>query len=85
MAMPSISMTKRQEETVGRAQGCVLAGSDAHMPADPVYSVTLSVSNLAKSLQYWNHLLGMKVYSQSDTNAILGYADDQVFNIWCSL
>jgi catechol-2,3-dioxygenase len=40
--------------------------------------VTLSVSNLASSLQYWNQLLGMKIYSQSETNAMLGYGDDQV-------
>ena len=45
---------------------------------DPVYSVTLSVSNLAKSMQYWNQLLGMNIYSQSETSAMLGYGDNQV-------
>lgn len=46
--------------------------------SDPVYSVTLGVSNLARSLQYWNQLLGMKIYSQSETSATLGYGDHQV-------
>ena len=29
-------------------------------------------------LGYWSKLLGMTVYSQTDTSALLGYADDQV-------
>lgn len=45
--------------------------------SDPVYSITLSVSNLTKSLDYWSKLLGMTVYSQTDTSALLGYSDDQ--------
>ena len=29
-------------------------------------------------IDYWNTLLGMKVYSQTDSKATLGYADNQV-------
>lgn len=53
-------------------------GRDTEGNGDPVYSVTLSISNLARSLQYWNQLLGMKIYSQSETSATLGYGDQQV-------
>ena len=45
---------------------------------DPVFKVTLSVSNLQKSLEYWNKLLGMKIVSQSDSSAELTYSDSQV-------
>lgn len=44
---------------------------------DPVYKVTLSVSNLAKSLEYWNKLLGMNILQQSEASAELAYSDDQ--------
>jgi len=40
--------------------------------------VTLSVSSLQKSLEYWNKLLGMKIIRQSDTSAELAYSDSQV-------
>lgn len=44
---------------------------------DPVKKVTLSSSNLSKSVDYWSRLCGMKVYNQQDKSALLGYADDQ--------
>lgn len=44
---------------------------------DPVYKVTLSVSSLRKSLEYWNKLLGMSIIQQSDTSAELAYSDNQ--------
>lgn len=28
---------------------------------------------------YWSKMLGMNIYSQTDTSAVLGYADDQVY------
>ena len=45
---------------------------------DPVYKITLSISSLRKSLEYWNKLLGMKIIQQCDTSAQLAYSDDQV-------
>ena len=45
---------------------------------DPVYKIILSVTNLQKSLEYWNKLLGMNILQQSDTSAELGYSDNQV-------
>lgn len=44
---------------------------------DPVYKITLSISSLRKSLEYWNKLLGMKIIQQCDTSAQLAYSDDQ--------
>lgn len=39
--------------------------------------VSISVSNLSQSIDYWSGLLGLKVYTQSSNEATLGYADDQ--------
>ncbi|KAG1660631.1 Glyoxalase domain-containing protein 4 [Nymphon striatum] len=44
---------------------------------DPVKKVTLSSSNLKTSLEYWNQLCGMKIYSENIKSAVLGYADNQ--------
>ncbi|XP_038670497.1 glyoxalase domain-containing protein 4 [Scyliorhinus canicula] len=46
---------------------------------DPVQKVTLAVSDLQRSINYWSDLLGMKVYERNDAKkrALLGYADDQ--------
>ena len=45
--------------------------------------VTLSVSSLQKSLEYWNKLLGMKIMKQTDTSAELAYSDSQVLVCVC--
>lgn len=47
---------------------------------DPVLKVTLAVSDLQKSLNYWSNLLGMKIYEEDEKKqrALLGYADNQV-------
>jgi hypothetical protein len=49
-------------------------------PKDPVFKVTLAVSDLQKSLNYWSNLLGMKIYEHDEKKqrALLGYADNQV-------
>ncbi|PKU33933.1 hypothetical protein llap_15765 [Limosa lapponica baueri] len=46
---------------------------------DPVLKVTLGVSDLQNSVNYWSNLLGMKIYEKDEKNqrALLGYADDQ--------
>ncbi|XP_036264318.1 glyoxalase domain-containing protein 4 isoform X2 [Pipistrellus kuhlii] len=46
---------------------------------DPVLKVTLAVSDLQKSLNYWSNLLGMKIYEKDEEKqrALLGYADNQ--------
>ncbi|NXF60301.1 GLOD4 protein, partial [Ciccaba nigrolineata] len=46
---------------------------------DPVLKVTLGVSNLQKSVNYWSDLLGMKIYEKDEEKqrALLGYADNQ--------
>ncbi|KAK2525399.1 Glod4 [Columba livia] len=46
---------------------------------DPVLKVTLGVSDLQKSVNYWSGLLGMKIYEKDEgkQRALLGYADNQ--------
>ncbi|XP_040857070.1 glyoxalase domain-containing protein 4 isoform X5 [Ochotona curzoniae] len=48
--------------------------------SDSVVKVTLAVSNLQKSLNYWSSLLGMKIYEKDEAKqrALLGYADNQL-------
>lgn len=47
--------------------------------SDSVVKVTLAVSDLQKSLNYWSSLLGMKIYEKDEAKqrALLGYADNQ--------
>ncbi|XP_077021563.1 glyoxalase domain-containing protein 4 isoform X2 [Tamandua tetradactyla] len=47
--------------------------------SDPVLKVTLAVSDLQKSVNYWSNLLGMKIYEKDEEKqrALLGYADNQ--------
>ncbi|KAJ0180644.1 hypothetical protein K1T71_004048 [Dendrolimus kikuchii] len=44
---------------------------------DPVVKVSLASSNLAKSIAYWNSLLTLKIFEQSDKKVLLGFADNQ--------
>lgn len=46
---------------------------------DPVVKVTLAVSSLPKSVDYWSRLLGMKVYEMDEgkQRVLLGYAEYQ--------
>lgn len=44
---------------------------------DPVTMVSLSVSNLKRSLAYWHGLLSMEVYEENEKSATLGYSKDQ--------
>lgn len=45
---------------------------------DPVEKVTLSSSNLQKTITYWKDILQLKVFNQADKSVLLGYGDDQV-------
>ncbi|XP_017771030.1 PREDICTED: glyoxalase domain-containing protein 4 [Nicrophorus vespilloides] len=42
---------------------------------DPVEKVILASSNLQRSLDYWNNLLGLKVFEQSERSAVLGFKE----------
>ncbi|XP_066995904.1 glyoxalase domain-containing protein 4 [Anabrus simplex] len=44
---------------------------------DPVKKVTLASSNLANTIEYWNGILQLKIYEQTDTSVLLGFADNQ--------
>lgn len=39
--------------------------------------MTLSSSDLKRTLDYWNDNLGMKIYEQSSGTALLGFGDTQ--------
>lgn len=45
--------------------------------SDPVQKVMLASSNLQKSVDFWNGILGMKIYERGDTSVVLGYNDNQ--------
>lgn len=44
---------------------------------DPVQKITLGVSEIQRSLDYWNKLLSMKIYGQTVNTVLLGYSDEQ--------
>ncbi|XP_071110738.1 glyoxalase domain-containing protein 4-like [Haliotis cracherodii] len=44
---------------------------------DPVTKVTLASSCLQKSVDFWSKLAGMKVHSQTEKTAVLGFGDNQ--------
>lgn len=39
--------------------------------------VTLASSNLQKSIDYWNGILGLKIFDKTDKSVLLGFADNQ--------
>ncbi|KAJ6657308.1 hypothetical protein lerEdw1_002675 [Lerista edwardsae] len=66
-----------QAEAPGGYKFC-LEDKESPKP-DPVLKVTLAVSNLQRSVNYWSKLLGMKVYDKDEDKhkVLLGYADNQ--------
>ncbi|GLH03414.1 Glyoxalase domain-containing protein 4 [Gryllus bimaculatus] len=44
---------------------------------DPVQKVILASSNLQKSIDYWNGILGLKIYNQDERSATFGFGDNQ--------
>lgn len=42
---------------------------------DPVVKVTLASSNLKKSINYWNKILGLKIFNQTEKSVQLGFGD----------
>ncbi|XP_046751223.1 glyoxalase domain-containing protein 4 [Diprion similis] len=52
---------------------------DEPQPADrdPVEKVTLSSSNLERTIAYWKNILRLKVYKQDDRKVLLGFGDNQ--------
>ncbi|KAM7444554.1 Glyoxalase domain-containing protein 4 [Porites harrisoni] len=55
----------------------LLVNEDGKDGADAVTKVAIGVSSLANSLAYWHKLLGMTVFDQTDTKAVLGYDADK--------
>lgn len=44
---------------------------------DPVEKVTLSSSNLQRTIAYWKDILGLKIFDQKDKSVLMGYSEDQ--------
>ncbi|XP_066602947.1 glyoxalase domain-containing protein 4 [Prorops nasuta] len=44
---------------------------------DPVEKVTLSSSNLQRTINYWKDILGLKVFEETSKSVLLGYSEDQ--------
>ena len=44
---------------------------------DPVQKVSLASSNLKKSIEYWNGILGLKIFEQTDKKVVLGFGIEQ--------
>lgn len=45
--------------------------------SDPVEKVTLSSSNLERTIAYWNDILGLKIFDQKNKSVLMGYSEDQ--------
>ncbi|XP_070152791.1 glyoxalase domain-containing protein 4 [Polyergus mexicanus] len=45
--------------------------------SDPVKKVTLSSSNLERTIAYWKDILGLKIFDQKDKSVLMGYSEDQ--------
>ncbi|KAF5276545.1 hypothetical protein FQR65_LT03975 [Abscondita terminalis] len=44
---------------------------------DPVEKVTLACSSILNSLNYWNGILGLKIFDESSKKAVVGFNDNQ--------
>jgi len=44
---------------------------------DPVESVTLNSSSLKKSIEYWNGILGLQIFKQTDKTVLLGFKENE--------
>ncbi|XP_076247641.1 glyoxalase domain-containing protein 4 [Calliopsis andreniformis] len=44
---------------------------------DPVEKVTLSSSNLQRTITYWKGILELQIFNQTDKSVLLGYSKDQ--------
>ncbi|XP_013196192.1 glyoxalase domain-containing protein 4 [Amyelois transitella] len=44
---------------------------------DPIIKVSLASSNLARSIAYWNGLLGLKIFEKAEKSVLLGFGEDQ--------
>lgn len=44
---------------------------------DPVEKVTLSSSNLLKSINYWNGILGLTIFDRTENSVVLGFKENE--------
>lgn len=48
-------------------------------PAGPVAGITLASTNIQKTVEFWNKILGLTIFEQSESMAILGFDKSQAF------
>jgi catechol-2,3-dioxygenase len=49
-----------------------------YLVKDPVEKVALASSNLQRSIDYWNGILGLKICSQNNKKVVLKFPSDQI-------
>jgi catechol-2,3-dioxygenase len=49
-----------------------------YLVKDPVEKVALASSNLQRSIDYWNGILGLKICSQNNNKVVLQFPSDQI-------
>ncbi|VDM47218.1 unnamed protein product [Toxocara canis] len=52
---------------------------------DPVYKIALNTTDMKKTIDYWNRLLGMEVLSQDEHHCLLSYGSDQCSLEWLKI
>lgn len=48
-----------------------------YLVKDPVEKVALASSNLQRSIDYWNGILGLEICSQNNSKVVLKFPSDQ--------
>lgn len=71
------STVKDGVHTVNSPDGYMFHIVNEQSKGDPVKKVTLASSNLQQSVKFWSELCGMKIFSQEEKKALLGYSEDQ--------
>lgn len=45
--------------------------------SDPVEKVTLACSDLKKSIHYWNEIVGLKIFEETDKSVVVGFQENE--------
>ncbi|CAH1969312.1 unnamed protein product [Acanthoscelides obtectus] len=59
--------------------GYVFQVIDEKQPSDsdPIQKVTLASSNLSKSIDYWNGILGLKIFEKTENSILVGFKENE--------
>lgn len=84
----AIANAKKHNWPIEEKDGCItvkapggyrfyLLNEPQPLDKDPVQKVSLASSNLPKSIDYWNGILGLKLFNQSEKCAVVGFDETQ--------